>query len=79
MSAQSSEKPYEGPATGRPHFPERIRHMALPVLVSFTPENARETLTTLEHLRSAGKVPNDVHILIRKLRKALSDSGNGYA
>jgi glycogen debranching enzyme len=53
--------------------------MALPVLVSFTPENARETLATLEHLRSAGKVPNDVHVLIRKLRKALSDSGNGYA
>lgn len=51
--------------------------MALPVMIAFTPEDARETLATLEHMRDSGKVPNDVHALIRRLRKAISDAGYG--
>lgn len=51
--------------------------MALPVLISLTPEEAQRLSAELSSLRNTVDVTEDVHRMVRKLRKAISDAGYG--
>ena len=53
--------------------------MALPVVIGFKAEEAGRLLNELEYMARTTHVTEDVHALIRRLRKSLSDSGNGPA